>query len=74
MTAAARRLAGTPLTLDPVRDVAQPGNRAGRPNGRHRQRFGRNAIGHAAAALDRKRSVPDVFRVLAEKDLGKHEG
>ena len=39
-----------------------------------RERFGRDAIGYAAAALDRKRSVPDAFRELAEKDLGKHEG
>jgi hypothetical protein len=35
-----------------------------------RQRFGRNAIGYAAAALDHRRSVPDAFRELAEKDLG----
>ena len=39
-----------------------------------RQRFGRDAVGYAAAALERKRSVPDAFRELAEKDLGKHEG
>ena len=39
-----------------------------------RQRFGRDAVGYAAAALERKRSVPDAFRKLAEKDLGKHDG
>ena len=39
-----------------------------------RQRFGRDAVGYAAVALERKRSVPDAFRELAEKDLGKHEG
>ena len=33
-----------------------------------RERFGRDAIGYAG--LDRKRSVPDAFRELAEKDLG----
>ena len=39
-----------------------------------RERFGRDAIGYAAVALDRRRSVPDAFRELAEKDLGKREG
>ena len=39
-----------------------------------RQRFGRDAVGYAPVALERKRSVPDAFRELAEKDLGKHEG
>ena len=39
-----------------------------------RERFGRDAIGYAAAALDRKGSVPDAFRELAEKDRGKHQG
>ena len=38
-----------------------------------RERFGRDVIGYAAVALDRRRSVPDAFRELAEKDLGKHE-
>jgi DNA polymerase-4 len=36
-----------------------------------RARFGRGAIGYAAVALDRRRSVPDEFRELAEKDLGR---
>nr|WP_245196983.1 hypothetical protein [Labrys sp. LIt4] len=36
-----------------------------------RRRFGRDAVGYATAALDRKRSVPDAFRELAEKDLGE---
>jgi DNA polymerase-4 len=35
-----------------------------------RQRFGRDAVGYAAAGLDRRRSIPDAFRELAEKDLG----
>jgi DNA polymerase-4 len=38
-----------------------------------RQRFGRDAVGYATAALDRKRSVPDAFRELAQKDLGDRE-
>jgi DNA polymerase-4 len=39
-----------------------------------RERFGRDAVGYAATALDRRRSVPDAFRELAEKDLGRSEG
>jgi DNA polymerase-4 len=39
-----------------------------------RERFGRDAIGYAADALDRRRSVPDAFRELAERELGSHEG
>ncbi|MBN9334116.1 DNA polymerase IV [Devosia sp.] len=35
-----------------------------------RTRFGRDAVGYAAAQLRRKNSVPDDFRSLAEKDLG----
>ena len=35
-----------------------------------RARFGREVIGYAGVALDRRRSVPDAFRELAEKDLG----
>ena len=38
-----------------------------------RARFGREAIGYAAEALDRRRSVPDAFRELAEKDLGRDD-
>lgn len=38
-----------------------------------RKRFGRDAVGYATAALDQKRSVPDAFRELAEKDLGDDE-
>ena len=38
-----------------------------------RERFGRDAVGYATVVLDRRRSVPDAFRELAEKDLGKHE-
>lgn len=35
-----------------------------------RERFGRDVIGYAAATLDGKRSVPDAFRELAERELG----
>ena len=38
-----------------------------------RERFGRDAIGYGAA-LDRRGSVPDAFRELAEKDLGEIKG
>jgi DNA polymerase-4 len=34
-----------------------------------RQRFGRSAVGYAAAALSRTASVPDEFRELAEHEL-----
>lgn len=34
-----------------------------------RDRFGWDAIGYGAAALEVVRSVPDDFRKLAEKDL-----
>jgi DNA polymerase-4 len=37
-----------------------------------RERFGRGAVGYAATVLDRRRSVPDGFRELAEKELGRH--
>ena len=35
-----------------------------------RERFGRDALGYATANVDRRRSVPDAFRELAEKNLG----
>ena len=38
-----------------------------------RERFGRDAVGYATVVLDPRRSVPDAFRELAEKDLGEHE-
>jgi DNA polymerase-4 len=38
-----------------------------------RARFGRDAIGYATVAFDRRRSVPDGFRELAEKDLGSED-
>ena len=38
-----------------------------------RARFGRDAIGYATVAFDRRRSVPDAFRELAEKDLGSED-
>jgi DNA polymerase-4 len=34
-----------------------------------RQRFGKDAVGYGAVALDARRSVPDEFRELAEKEL-----
>jgi DNA polymerase-4 len=34
-----------------------------------RTRFGRDAIGYAITQLDRRSTVPDAFRELAEKDL-----
>ena len=36
-----------------------------------RSRFGREAIGYASVHADRRRSVPDAFRQLAEKELGE---
>lgn len=38
-----------------------------------RERFGRGAAGYASVDLDRRRSVPDAFRELAEKNLGDRE-
>lgn len=38
-----------------------------------RARFGRDAIGYAAAALNGERSVPDAFRKLTERELGGHQ-
>lgn len=35
-----------------------------------RTRFGRDAIGYATAHFERRNTVPDAFRELAEKDLG----
>ncbi|MCD7059680.1 DNA polymerase IV [Pelagibacterium xiamenense] len=35
-----------------------------------RTRFGRGAVGYAAALINERGSVPDAFRELAEKDLG----
>src|SRR4051794_12863368 len=39
-----------------------------------RERFGRDAVGYAGAALERGPSVPDAFRELAEKDFGDQDG
>jgi DNA polymerase IV len=36
-----------------------------------RTRFGRDAIGYATTQLEARKSVPDAFRELAEKDLGR---
>ena len=38
-----------------------------------RDRFGWEAVGYASVALDRRRSVPDAFRELAEKELGQDD-
>jgi DNA polymerase-4 len=34
-----------------------------------RDRFGWDAVGYGSVALAHRRSVPDAFRELAEKDL-----
>ena len=79
-SASSRRCSSSSRSASPTRSAAPAparASRAGRPTGRwtpSRQRFGRDAVGYAAVALERKRSVPDAFRELAEKDLGKHEG
>lgn len=36
-----------------------------------RDRFGRDSIGYAVTELEKRKSVPDAFRELAEKDLGR---
>lgn len=63
-----------PLGLDD--EVHRPGTRRGaarwssdRAIDTIRDRFGWEAIGYASVMLEAKRSVPDAFRGLAEKDL-----
>jgi DNA polymerase-4 len=34
-----------------------------------RERFGWDAVGYASVVLEAKRSIPDAFRELAEKEL-----
>jgi DNA polymerase-4 len=34
-----------------------------------RDRFGWESVGYASVALDARRSVPDAFRELAEREL-----
>jgi hypothetical protein len=46
--------------------------RAPRRRPRHRRdrhRFGWESVGYASVALDARRSVPDAFRELAEREL-----
>jgi DNA polymerase-4 len=38
-----------------------------------RERYGRDAVGYATTALGQRRSVPDAFRELAEKNLDESE-
>ena len=63
-----------PLGLDD--DKRRPGSREGlarfgadRAVDKIRKRFGQQAVGYGAVALDAARSVPDAFRELAEKEL-----
>jgi DNA polymerase-4 len=57
-------------------EVRRPGTRTGaarwsadRAIDRIRDRFGWDAIGYGAVVFEARRSVPDAFRTLAEKDL-----
>jgi hypothetical protein len=58
-------------------EKSRPGSRQGaarsadRAMDAIRARFGRDAIGYAIDAIERRRSVPDAFRELAEKDFGR---
>lgn len=63
-----------PLGLDDEKQ--RPGSKKGlarfgadRAIDKIRQRFGREAAGYGAVALEARRSVPDAFRELAEKEL-----
>jgi DNA polymerase-4 len=64
------------LSMDPVADARRPGTRTGasrwmadRAMDKVRTRFGWDAIGYASVLLEPRRSVPDAFRELAEKEL-----
>ncbi|WP_292104567.1 MFS transporter [Mesorhizobium sp.] len=64
------------LPLGLADERLKPGSRKGlarfgadRAIDRIRQRFGKEAVGYGAAALEAARSVPDEFRELAEKEL-----
>ncbi|ESY16627.1 MULTISPECIES: DNA polymerase IV [unclassified Mesorhizobium] len=64
------------LPLGLADEKQRPGSRQGlarfgadRAIDKIRQRFGREAVGYGAVALEARRSVPDAFRELAEKEL-----
>lgn len=64
------------LPLGLADEVHRPGARTGmarlladRAIDKIRDRFGREAVGYASVALDGRRSVPDAFRALAERQL-----
>ncbi len=64
------------LPLGLADEVHRPGTMSGmarlladRAIDKIRDRFGREAVGYASVALDGRRSVPDEFRELAEREL-----
>ncbi len=64
------------LPLGLADERQRPGSRQGlarfgadRAVDKIRQRFGKEAVGYGAVALEARRSVPDAFRELAEKEL-----
>lgn len=64
------------LPLGLADEKQRPGSRQGlarfgadRAIDKIRQRFGREAVDYGAVALEARRSVPDAFRELAEKEL-----
>src|SRR5882724_2683383 len=64
------------LPLGLADEKSRPGSKKGlarfgadRAIDRIRERFGRQAVGYGAVALEAQRSVPDAFRELAEKEL-----
>jgi DNA polymerase-4 len=64
------------LPLSLADEARRPGAQSGiarlltdRAIDRIRDRFGWESVGYASVVLDRRRSVPDAFRELAERDL-----
>jgi DNA polymerase-4 len=64
------------LPLDLADEAWRPGARRGmarlltdRAIDAIRDRFGWESVGYASVALDTRRSVPDAFRELAEREL-----